>query len=334
MLDTTKANTVARQINQKAKQMVSEAMLQATSADSFLTQLGESDVLHQKLENARQNIQTTVTEVEATIVRITKERQPAVEKLEEIDRMVLQAQAESDQLANQIKAKEDEIAQLITVEADTAIGPFGSFRMPDAASLARAGVLQAEVAGLYTVLGSAKLSLANVLQSKIALSEKIVLTPLEADPRMTALFTKLEMQNKALTDLNQKVLEVVEDTFEAIFTENNKRDIASKLSKHINTGLPDSIEADLFRDAVGEAEKTLVKSIPPKALALIGDEQQGFDDASGRFVDTLTERVNKEVDIPTMSEEQEAIFFEMLINLLIDAMKKGNDLDKAIAEMV
>ena len=114
--------------------------------------------------------------------------------------------------------------------------------------------------------------------------------------------------------------------------ESKNTPMAEIASKRLDTGLPDSVEVALFVDAIEKVEKALADAIPAKVFALIVDAQQGLDGDTANLVSRLTEKVNKEVDIPMLDEEQEAELLRLLIKMLIDSMVQGNDLETVLAK--
>ena len=330
MLDET-ANQV-NIIGEKANEMLNEARQLAVNVHQMGTQFGVDETLQQQIRDAQQALQLTVDRIEAVKSKIIGERKLAREKLDEVQLTVSQTQAHVDELMNQIKAKEKEIQRLSQQVTLKAIWPFGEISIPEPTASFQAGVLEVEVAGLYGSLATVKNILATARQGKTALSNRISYVPIEADSRLTELYIVLEAQKKSLSLLQEQFLAKTTKAFKAIFTTDNKRQIVAMASREIDTGFPDAIEEELFFDAISKIEETLVESIPVKTLELIQWSEQGLTGETSQFVERLVNKVNKSVDILMLDETQEAVFFRLLINLLIEAMKEGNTLAQLLSD--
>lgn len=329
MLDAT-ANQV-NTISEKAKAMVHEARQLVANAHQISAQLGADETLQQQIKEAQQILRSTIDQIDAVKAKIIEERKLAQEQLDKVQLTVIQTQAQVDALMNQIKAKESEIQRLSQQMTHQEIWPFGEISIPDPTARSQAGIIEVEVAGLYTTLAAAKSMLATARQGEIALSTKVSHVPIEADSRLTELYIALEAERKVLLSLQDQILVTRKKAFKEIFTTHNKRQIIAMASQKIQTELPNEIEADLFWDAIGKIEEILVETIPAKELDLIQWSEKGLTGETSKFVERLTKKVNKSVDILMLDETQEAVFFSLLINLLIDAMKEGNSLEQLLS---
>lgn len=318
-------------ISAKANAMVNEAKQLAANTAQIATQLGENTAIQMQVKEAQQTVQSTIDQIEAVRTQLLGSRKLAQEKLNEVRQTIGQAQAQVDGMMAQINAKESEIHQLSQKIIHQAIWPFGEISIPDPAALAQAGIIQVEVAGLYTALATAKSIVATTQQAEIAISTQISHVPIEANPRLTELYIVLESAKTALSLLKEKAVTTAENTFQSVLSTENKRQIVAIASQKIKTELPDEVEADLFFDAIGKVEAILAETVPARVLYLMQWPDQGLTGETTQLIERLTEKVNQSVDILMLDEAQEAVFFGLLINLLTEAMRSGHTLNQVLS---
>lgn len=108
--------------------------------------------------------------------------------------------------------------------------------------------------------------------------------------------------------------------------------IAVKINGFIDIpGLSEETEQEIFRGAVNVitlAIETAVKVYLPNSLVnFLTDAAHGIDsDKSYVWIDRLTNYVNAVVNIPLLSEEQEAALIRAVVTIVVKGMTKGSTL--------
>lgn len=108
--------------------------------------------------------------------------------------------------------------------------------------------------------------------------------------------------------------------------------IAVKINGFIDIpGLSEETEQEIFRGAVNVitlAIETAVKAYLPNSLVnFLTDAAHGIDsDKSYVWIDRLTNYVNAVVNIPLLSEEQEAALIRAVVTIVVKGMTKGSTL--------
>lgn len=322
---TTRARHAAKKVRAGAQEMLAQARWSVMRASELATEEG--------LRTALERVRTTLSRIEATAAAVGRQRGPALEELASADQQIDQLDEQVDQLHEQLDEKEAEIERLLATESTVEFPPFGSFQVPDVAAFRRAASLLAEVSALYGAIGTAKECLVPLVQSKVALGERFVMTPVEADPRMKELYERLERQTKALAVRNSKAMRAAVRRYKAVFTDADKRKIAKRLGTEIDTGLPDGQQARLFYDAIVKAEKALVGGISQDVLALTRKRKEGYSGNMPSLANDLARRLNAAVEIDGLDKKQQKLFFKRLVALVIEALRKDSDMRSAVAAM-
>lgn len=323
----------AHQIRAKADQVINDAVQQAASAHQALARQGAEQHLLDQIRAAQESVQSIAEKIAAARHQIEAERQPVEERLSEMQAAVTRAQAEVDNISAQIKAKEQEINRLSKETHQVKnVWPLGNIRIPNPKAVAQAGALRVEVAGLHGAMATAQQVLARAEHETQALHVEALKAPIEADPRVMALFKELEAEKTAIATLSGQLTGEVRTRLQELFTTENRHKLAAMASKKIDTGFPDDVEEDLFFDAIAKIEQAVMEAIPAKALALMQDAGQGISGNTKAFETRLVEKINAQVDIPMLDEKQEGLLFGLLIHLMVQAMMPAKTLDALLSE--
>ena len=280
--------------------------------------------LKDRIHNCQESIEVIAGEIALTRDRVSGERASALAELTRVRQAAQQTEAEVERIKAQISTREAPLAGLSNRTITRDFGPLGKMVAPDPAARSEAGATLVEIAGLRAALASAEATAAATRQSVDAFELELDHVPVDADPRVILLYSKLEAQRKTLGTLTQQALTILTTSVERVLSEDNQRAIARLASQKIKTPLPNDVEADLFYDAIEKVEAALVDAIPRRALEMIKQTAGGDAD---QYVARLTKKLNKDVDIPMLGEDEEGVFFELVVRLLIDAMKSGNTID-------
>ena len=91
--------------------------------------------------------------------------------------------------------------------------------------------------------------------------------------------------------------------------------------------VPEELEQTIFEHAVGAIDVALEDTLPAVLAELIHNAQNGIDkDHAVVFADRLVESINQKIDLPYLSEEQEAKILRIVIDPLVKAMTNGRRL--------
>jgi hypothetical protein len=147
---------------------------------------------------------------------VTNERAAANRGIDNARQKVADEQAKVNNLSNTIRQKEAERDRLSRDQSCTTIRvwvpkwPVWKSRwenrttcVPNPASIARAGVLQGEITGLYTQLGTEKAALIAAQEFLTRLVKGAVNTPIDLDPRVSGLIVSRDTAIGVLNGYNQ-----------------------------------------------------------------------------------------------------------------------------------
>ena len=257
--------------------MAAEAVHQAEMAQQTAARLGVNGTVRQQITGAQQSVQDLVDQIEAMKKRVANERAEAARELEKVRHAVDQAQVNVKTLIGQIQEKERAIEELSQRVLHKNVWPLGDMSVPDPEAITRAGGIRVEIAGLHGALSTAQVVLANTMQSMEALQAYVEHTPIEADPRLAQLYSKLQAEQKGISALVDQASEAAKRSFQGVLSDANKAKIAEIASTRLDTGLPDSVEVALFVDAIEKVEKALADAIPAKVFSLDHRIYQQFD---------------------------------------------------------
>jgi hypothetical protein len=106
--------------------------------------------------------------------------------------------------------------------------------------------------------------------------------------------------------------------------------LASKLNKKIDLPfITEGTEQVIFVKTVKVFDRLLYQNIPNELYGLIKNTSDGISDKDAEELKlVLGSRLNKSLEIPYVPEWVEQQVFEILIGLVVDAMKKGCSLLK------
>jgi hypothetical protein len=100
----------------------------------------------------------------------------------------------------------------------------------------------------------------------------------------------------------------------------------------------EKIEEKLIEPIVESIVKVIEDKLPPKFVEFIQDALKGFDpedkDALRILAQNFVRRLNAEVNIPLLSEKQEQQIFEIVVDILFDALQKNKNVDNSIDNYV
>lgn len=116
-----------------------------------------------------------------------------------------------------------------------------------------------------------------------------------------------------------------------ILTEQQKEYLVNKVNKKVNLPIVgERAEKMIFTKAIEKIMEKLEEELPHEILNYINDVSDGFiPGGEGNLQDAIDASVrmlNKEINIPLISEEKEQKLFTAIVESLFEAMKKGNKL--------
>lgn len=89
----------------------------------------------------------------------------------------------------------------------------------------------------------------------------------------------------------------------------------------------EEIEQKIFIDVVRITDQLLFEKLPPELYELVKSTTDGISIIEAEKLKlVLVERLNKSFDIPYLPEFIEKQIFDLLITLIVDAMRKGSSL--------
>ena len=118
-----------------------------------------------------------------------------------------------------------------------------------------------------------------------------------------------------------------------------KKQVAVLLNAKIDIAwVPEAMEGQILEHAIGLIDKALEDVLPEPFIGLMRDGGQGIDpDKAKAFGERLIGALNQKINLPYLSEEQEANLLRMMVDPVVQAMIDGqtiNDvLDKAKARV-
>ncbi len=119
-----------------------------------------------------------------------------------------------------------------------------------------------------------------------------------------------------------------------MLTQEHKDKIAALLNTTIDIPfVPEFIELFMFEKAVDLVDAELDQVLPDQMKSLIND-LEGIDSGQSKgFADNLVKMLNKNVDVPFLSEGTEEKVFRMIVDILIKGMSKNRTLDKILTRI-
>jgi len=109
--------------------------------------------------------------------------------------------------------------------------------------------------------------------------------------------------------------------------------VVAKINQKINLPvLGEKTEAVIFKMVVKKILKFLEEHLPEEWINLINNTSDGLTPQEvNAIVDKLVRYMNAQIDIPLLSEDEEAIIFETVVRLIIESMAKNKSLETVIA---
>lgn len=120
-----------------------------------------------------------------------------------------------------------------------------------------------------------------------------------------------------------------------ILTSGQLRKLAEKVDALIPTGPFDFFDDAAILWLVRKLDSALVSLLPPNIVDYLGDYSKGLEGGDMfAFKKRLTVAINKQVNVPLLSEETEAMIIGFFIGLVIDGLRLGRTLDAALEQSV
>lgn len=101
--------------------------------------------------------------------------------------------------------------------------------------------------------------------------------------------------------------------------------VASKLNEHINIPLvSEEQEQVVLVKIVKQIDRFLYTVLPNEVYELVKVAHDGISNEEAELIERrLAQLVNKAVDIPFVSEQVEEKIFQLILSIIVAAMKKG-----------
>jgi hypothetical protein len=321
------------QITVKANDLLNDALHAAAKAEETLKHIDIDALRKQKIVKAIKEVSTIASAMDAMRAMIKKEKQPLLDALSKALEQANEFKVQVDMMYTKIRSKEEEIMLLEQERKEVSLPLLGKFNIPNPEAMPRIAALKMEVAGLYTVMSVSKTALATAEQGVCAVRERLLSAPVEADPRMAGLQVSLDTARNIIVSLLEKNNDVFQQEIVGLFSADNKKVLLALMHKNIPAGLPGLINEAIFMDALQKIEKLLVEILPIELIGLMKDKSSGVSGKLDHLVDRLTEKINKEIDLPLLDEEQEAWLFREVISAVTKSMKKGHLIDTVLSEL-
>lgn len=131
----------------------------------------------------------------------------------------------------------------------------------------------------------------------------------------------------------QQITEIRNEMYkqEEMLTDLEVQALAQKVNEKINLPfLKEDKEFIVFFKIIKFIDKALYQLLPNEYYGLIKDATDGITREEARIIiKRLTPLINDVINIPIMSEKQEALAIEIVLKLIVNAMVKGNRIQKA-----
>lgn len=321
------------QITAKANDLLKDALHAAAKAEETLKHIDIDVLSREKIGKAVKEISTIASAIDAMRTILEKEKQPLLDGLAKALAQVNEFKAQVDTMYTRIRAREEEITKLEQQCKEVSLPLLGKFTIPDPEAFPRIAALKMEVAGLYTAMSVSKTALATAEQGVCAIREQLLSSPPEADPRMAGLQLSLDTTRNLIGSLIEKHSGSFQQEIAGLFSADNNKMLLELMRRNIPAGLPDVINDAIFTDALQKMEKLLVEILPAELVGMMKDKSTGVNGKLDHLVNRLTEKINKEIDLPLLDEEQEAWLFRTVIGAIAKSMKKGHLIDTVLSEL-
>ena len=113
-----------------------------------------------------------------------------------------------------------------------------------------------------------------------------------------------------------------------LLTDQERKQFATLINALIDIPLvSEDMEQVIFEHALGIIDAVLRDTLPVIFHEMMRDAERGIDkDQAQDFADRLVVSVNRQVDLPYLTEEQEAQLLRTVVNPLVKAMTQGKRL--------
>ncbi|MCB0190450.1 MAG: hypothetical protein KDJ65_00755 [Anaerolineae bacterium] len=113
-----------------------------------------------------------------------------------------------------------------------------------------------------------------------------------------------------------------------LLTQDERKKFAVLVNAVVDIPLvPENLEQVIFEHALASIDVALEETLPPPFQEFMRDPSKGIDkDQAREFAERLMDAINKRIDLPYLTEEQEGQLFRMVINPLVKAMTDGKQL--------
>ncbi len=132
------------------------------------------------------------------------------------------------------------------------------------------------------------------------------------------------MTTITLTEAQRLELKVQMDNHVEILSDEEIEVLASRLNEKINIPfIKEGTEQTIFVKIVKKFDRMLYKNLPNELYSLVKSSSDGISDEDAKQLEeVLGSRLNAQFDIPYIPEVLEQEIFEMLVGLIITAMRK------------
>lgn len=112
-------------------------------------------------------------------------------------------------------------------------------------------------------------------------------------------------------------------------------EVMAKMVEEVNKAidiplLAESMEQKLFQAAVREVNEVIYESLPAEVYETFFSPDEGFVEEKqvGIMQERLVNFLNKEINMPFLSEAQEELVIGVIVKMLMEASKKENSLPR------
>lgn len=117
-----------------------------------------------------------------------------------------------------------------------------------------------------------------------------------------------------------------------ILNETQTNAIVTKLNREINLPiLGEKAEQAILTMAINKVLGVLEDNLPPEFIEFLTTTGEGFEPGSENALegvkDNMVKFINARVNLPIIGERAEKRLFDMIVDMLFDAMKKDKQLD-------
>jgi hypothetical protein len=117
-----------------------------------------------------------------------------------------------------------------------------------------------------------------------------------------------------------------------MLTDKQIKIIVDKINEKIDIPkIGEKFEGILIKFIVKQIDKLLEDKLPQELYETITNISDGIDDSELEIIKTnLTNFVNKHINLPLLDEEQEEKVIILVVDILVNAMRKGEDVESVL----